>query len=148
MYVLYEFEGRVDTFPKDPKPKKVHMVHPAVGVASTYDPATGKFEFDREKWALAAAMTSYSRRLKWMGPPQWAFPPHVFMVDAMGDPLAIVTKGGRVNFPHFSRIKDTEPRRKAQNEYMDQLAKVLNSTGLLHLYFLSTSTNTYSTVPS
>ena len=138
LFIVYDFAGRLDAFPKAAVPKTVRMTHPAAGVISSYDPASGKLESDPESWALAAAMTTVPRHEgnRWLGTPQWAFPPHLLLVDAMGNPQGIVTPSGRVDLPHFGAIPEVAKRRLAQDAYLETVARVLNSTGYLGLYFV------------
>ncbi|MCZ7645030.1 MAG: hypothetical protein M5U26_07060 [Planctomycetota bacterium] len=135
MYIVSEFAGKHDQAPAD-DPVRVRMTHPALGIVSSYDVKAGKFESDEPLWAQCAAMTTYAGLPDWMGEPHWAFPPHVVMIDAFSNPKAIVTPAGRVDLPHFSKIANVDERRKAQEAYLDKLAQVLNTTGLLHLYFV------------
>jgi len=134
-YALYEFAGKVDEFPKDPKPTAMHMVHPAVGVLASAD-AAGKLTFDAEKWALATALATPANLPRYIGAPQWSFPPHVALFNEYGDAQSIITPSGKLDFPHFSAVADLAQRRAAQDKFLDTMAKVLNSTGYLNLYYI------------
>lgn len=136
LFVVSEYEGIHETVPAGVDPVKVSMTHPALGVVATFDVKAGTLAYDKPRWAQAAAMTTYPNAPDWMGQPDWAFPPHVVFVDAVGRSRAIGTEKGRVDLPSFSKIVQADERKKAQEAYLDQLAKVLYTTGHLHLYFL------------
>jgi hypothetical protein len=136
LFVVQEFAGRHEQFPQGKPPLAVRMVHPAVGVMAGYDPATGKLDYDAKKWELGAQLSTYAHAPDWMGEPAWAFPPHVLLTDQMGNTLGLVTTAGRVDLPHFGAVPDVARRRAAQEKHLDELARALNSTGYLHLYFL------------
>lgn len=136
LFVVYEFSGKHDAMPKDLQPVAVRMMHPAVGVMATWDPASGRLDADAMRWAEGAAATTYQGLPTYFGTPDWAFPPHVPLLDERANVKGLVTSTGRVDLPDFSGYADEPARRKAQEEYIGQLAQVLNSTGHLHLYFL------------
>lgn len=136
LFSLYEFPGKHETMPANVQPVAVRTMHPAVGVMATYDPASGRLEADALRWAEGAAATTYQGLPKHFGTPDWAFPPHVVLLDELGRVKGLATSAGRVDLPDFSKYADEPARRKAQEEYLNQLAKVLNTTGYLHLYFL------------
>lgn len=136
LYAIYEFPGKVAEFPKDPKPKVVRMSHPALGVVASFDFTTGKFDSNPNTWAMAALLTTFPNLPRYLGTPEWAFPPHVAMFNEFGDPISIITPSGKAEFPKFHDIADLAKRREAQDKYLDNLAKALNSTGYLNLYYL------------
>ncbi|MCK6471932.1 MAG: hypothetical protein L6R28_09310 [Planctomycetes bacterium] len=136
LFVVCEFAGKHEQLPEEAKPLAVHMAQPSFGYLSTYRPDGDKFECDRAAWAAAVAIGSHTGTRPYWGSPEWQFPPHVLLVDTLGNPKAIATEFGRVDLPDFHTIADAAKRREAQDAYLDKLAKVLNATGLLHLYFL------------
>lgn len=136
LFTVYEFAGKHEQLPEDAQPLAVHMAHPSFGYLATYRSEGDKFECDRAAWATAVAIGSHTGTRPYWGSPDWQFPPHVLLVDALGNPKAIATEFGRVDLPDFHTIADAAKRREAQDAYLNKLAKVLNGTGLLHLYFL------------
>ncbi|MCW8132510.1 MAG: hypothetical protein KIS92_19335 [Planctomycetota bacterium] len=136
LFSVSDFPGKVEDFPKDPKPKLVRMCHAALGAVATWDPATGKLEYDNTAWNLAALLTTFPNLPRVYGSPQWAFPPHAALFNELGDPISIMTPTGKVDFPSFSAAGDVPERRAAEDAYLDTLAKVLNGTGYLNLYYI------------
>lgn len=136
LFIVYEFSGKHERVPLDATPLAVHMAHPSFGYLATYRPEGDKFECDRAAWASAVAIGSHTGTRPYWGTPEWQFPPHVLLVDTLANPKAIATEFGRVDLPDFHTITDAAKLREAQDAYLDKLAKVLNATGLLHLYFL------------
>ena len=139
LFILYEFPGKVETFPETDTPKRVSMTHQAVGVTATYDPASGKMEANLEPWNLAAALElpptpADYRQNKGLGTPSWALPPHVLLVDYYRNTKSIVTPFGKLDIKDFRNIPEPQ-RTKDMEAFLNQLAKVLPTANYLHLYF-------------
>jgi len=139
-YSVYELPGKLDKFPDNPQPKVVHMAHPSMGAVATYHPDTGKLDFDPDQWARYARNACFQMknggRPSFVGSAEWEFPPHVLLVNVMNDVKGLVTPAGKVDLKSFGNIADPVQRKAAEDKYLDELAKVLNTTGHLHLYFL------------
>jgi len=140
LFILYDFPGKVATFPADAKPKTVRMTHQAVGVTATYDLATEKMSFDQDTWDQAATLEApllpdEARTSRGYGAAPWSLPPHVLLVNYMGQVNAIVTPYGRLDVQDFSTISDPAKKTAAMEAMLDKMAKVLPSANYLHLYF-------------
>ncbi|HYG76235.1 MAG TPA: hypothetical protein VEK08_14615 [Planctomycetota bacterium] len=140
LFILYDFPGKHTAFPAEAQPKTVRMTHQAIGVTATYDLATGKLNFDQETWDKAAAleapqMPDEIRTSRGYGAPPWALPPHVLLVNLMGECKSIVTPYGRLDIQDFSKIAEPEKRTAAMEKMLDNIAKVLPTANYLHLYF-------------
>ena len=140
LFILYEFAGSHEAFPEKETAKAVRMTHQSVGVIASYDPATGKMEHDAEKWNLAAALETPNMppefvAAKGFGTPGWALPPHVLLVDYMGNTRSIITPHGKLDIQEFGKIADKAKREAAMEEFLGKMAKVLPSANYLHLYF-------------
>jgi len=116
LFTVYEFTGRQEKMPANLSPVKVRTMHPAVGTMAAYDPASGRLEADALRWAEGAAATTYPGLPRHFGTPDWAFPPHVVLLDEMGNVTGLVTAAGRVDLPDFTGYADEPARRKAQDE--------------------------------
>jgi len=136
LFVLQEYKGRHAAFPAAQMPLVVKMTHPALGVVASCDMTSGKLAYEDQRWTQVAALTTPRQLPPFYGEPQWAFPPHVVMVDQWAHAKAVITPAGRVDFPHFSQFADVKPRREAQEQFIDQVAKAFNSTGYLNLYYI------------
>src|SRR5207247_398732 len=106
---------------------------------ATFDVAAGKMSFDQDAWELAANLESASipkarRTERGFGSPSWSLPPHVLLVDMMGNTKGIVTPYGRLDVQDFSKVPE-EQRQEAMDLFLDQMAKVMPSSGYMHLYF-------------
>lgn len=140
LYILYDFPGKVDSFPGADGAKSVRMTHQAIGVTASYDMKEKKLTYDEKVWNRAVGFEQPPwpenyRKAKGYGDVGWMLPPHVLLTDLNGAVTSIVTPKGRVDARDFSSIADTAERQKAMDKFLDELAQVLPTANYLHLYF-------------
>ncbi|MGD0089446.1 MAG: hypothetical protein ABSE73_05950 [Planctomycetota bacterium] len=140
LFILYDFPGKLTDFPANEKPKTVRMTHQSIGVTATYDMAANKLTWDQNTWDRGVVLESpivpdVVRLARGLGPPGWCLPPHVLLVDLMGDTKALVTPYGRLDMQNFNEIADPAKREAAMNAFLKKMAQVLPTPNYLHLYY-------------
>jgi len=133
-FVHTVFKGKHASWPATEMPRKVRMVHQAAGEAASWDPQADKAVFDAGRWELAIGLEQFRKPPAHFGAPHWRFPPHVLLVDSVGNALGLVTPNGRLDMPEFGKRTGAE-RRKAQDAFLDRCARTLKTAGELHLFF-------------
>ena len=140
LFILYDFPGKLADFPADAEPKTVRMTYQAIGVTASYDMAANKLTCEQPVWDRAVVLETpiipnEVRLGKGFGPPGWCLPPHVLLVDLMGNTKGLVTPYGRLDVQNFNLIADQAKRAAAMDAYLKKMAKVLPTPNYLHLYF-------------
>src|SRR5579862_467717 len=143
LFILYDYPGKLTEMPDINTAATVRMTHQAVGVIATYDTASKKMTYDKEKWDFSTGLElppykDSDRVAKGYGTAAWALPPHVLLVDKSGRTKGLVTPYGRVDPKDFKKIADPAERKAAIDKYMDELITVMpdKPEGIYqHLYF-------------
>ncbi len=128
------FAGKHSSWPATEMPAKVSMVHQAAGEVASWDPKTDKAVFDTKRWELAIGLEQFRKPAAHFGEAHWRFPPHVLLVDSVGNALGMITPNGRLDMPEFGK-RTGDARRKAQDAFISKCAKTLKTAGELHLFF-------------
>jgi hypothetical protein len=139
IFVHHVYDGKLAEMPADRPARFVRVVHALAGRIADYLPGPGKFRADKDRWSLAADTMNSADLLKympWAVSASWQFPPHAPVLDAQGRVLGLATPKGYLEMPDFRKIPAGAERVKAQEKYMDRVAEVLNTPGLLHLFFV------------
>jgi hypothetical protein len=122
----FEIEPTVD-------PIRLEARHITGGILAIYDYTNKKFMVDEKKWNRHI-LTVY-RMPELYGAAYWAYPPHILNLDTDGNIKEMFVPNGRFALPDFSQIKNEDDKLKAKNEWLDNVAGVLKSSGELHLLF-------------
>lgn len=126
------FAGKHEEWPEGAEPTRIRMFHPASGELARWEAATGTLTFDAERWAGALRTDEPPSVPAHFGKAEWRIPPHVVRVDSAGRPLGLILPNGVLNVAPFPPGHD---RRKAQDRFLDDCARVLRTPGELHLLY-------------
>jgi hypothetical protein len=116
-------------------PERVEVWHATHGLTASYDAGADMADGSREAWARAIASDVGGQLPPVYGEPGWNFPLHVLIRNDQGDPLFLATPDGLVPSPDFGGIGDADERRAAEDEWLDEAARVLADPGGLGLIF-------------
>ena len=132
IWVEHEFAGELEDWPTDAKPTLVRMTHAGEGELATYDLAKRKFDANAGAWDRAVTGDDYSMLAAHHRPSVWRIPPHALVLDHRLNTVAIALDSGRLDVPSFP---SGEARLKAHDEFVNDVARVLDSPGALGLFF-------------
>lgn len=114
-------------------PEATEVWHTALGRIMSYRNGDARAEGDKSLWRAAVELDTRGGRTTPMGPPGWNFPPHVLYRDDQGDPVLLATPNGVLASPDFSGMTDAAERRKAEEAWLDDAARILPTPGDLGL---------------
>lgn len=134
MSVLERYDGRHASRPRG-VPSATEVWHALQGKLAAYRVGDTRATGDSDAWLEAVVLDARGRRESNSGPLGWNFPLFVPVRDDQGDPVLLATLRGVVPSPDFSGLSDMSERRRAQDEWLDQAARVLPTPGELALIY-------------
>ncbi len=116
-------------------PQLTEVWHATGGRIASYAKGASRADGDEAAWNEAMREDSSGRFDPTSGTPGWNFPLHVIERDDQGDPITLATLTGTVKSPDFSNISNEAERRRAEDAWLDLIAKTLSKPGELGLIF-------------
>jgi tetratricopeptide (TPR) repeat protein len=126
------FAGKHEEWPEQAEPIRIRMFHPAAGEIARWESSTGALAFDAERWTRALRTDEPPGVPDHFGTADWRVPPHVVRIDERGRPVGLYLPNGFLKVGPFPPGPD---RRKAQDRFLDDCAKLLRTPGELHLFY-------------
>ncbi len=132
--VVEYYPGKHGIKPKG-VPEVTEVWHALKGKLATYRKGAAAAEGNPEKWLEAVTLDMRGRRDDVSGPLGWNSPLHVPVRDDQGDPVLVATLNGVVPSPNFTGYPVPAERRAAEEEWLDNAARIFSTPGELALIY-------------